>query len=143
MKARLVVLILISLSVVSCPRGKPRHEDFLRQFIASVIDDTDFHRQHLYPDDKTDLAKFRPFMSKDFEIFLADIAFGFGEFYGKGIYEYGLCFASDTPCFVTIEELGGNPKYVSLDVWILRRCDWTLKIPPASTEESVGEPAGP
>ncbi len=137
-------LLVVAISMLSCSPEKPKHEEFLRLFVASVIDDTDFHRQYIEPGDKTDFSEYRVFMSNDYEIFHQDMFdLHWGVLYGRGIYEYGICFASDTPGFVDIAELGGTPKSVSLHVRTLQRCDGSLKVPLASTPKPVGEPAGP
>ncbi len=141
----IVSLLAVAISVLSCSPRKPKHEEFLRQFIASVNDDTDFHRQYVHPEDRTDFAKYRAFMSKDYSIIYHDTNdLHWGVLYGQCQYEYGLCFAGDTRGYVDIAEHDGEPRVVALRVYTQQKCDGSLKVPRTSTPSSVDEPsAGP
>lgn len=84
-------LTLLLVACASCDVGRVEREEFVRAFVHSAFDGTEFHRQHWEAGHEYDVAAMRPRMSPEFEIIRWD-RFGFVP--GFGSYEYYLRFSN-------------------------------------------------
>lgn len=92
--------ICFSLLTYGCIRDRPDLREFAADYVRSVYQDSDFHRQYM-PSAQDDFSASRANMTDEFVITGC-------EYYGSGAYSYGVRFSNGARGIVDIYEKEGR-----------------------------------
>ncbi len=106
---RIWKLLLVAGLVLSGCVTDPQLDGFVREFVASVFENSEFHRTYIVDADDPMLNISRENMTADFEIL------GF-DYFGPGQFEYRVRFSNGASGLVTISLQGDSVKNADLSV---------------------------
>jgi hypothetical protein len=110
MKATMVLAIALALQGCKSP-SEARREQFVREFLASIRQDSQFFRRYVKEDSRLDLilSNVRPRLSADFAVLNR-------EAHGDGSFEYAVRCGTRATCLVFLFENDG--KLIEADVML-------------------------
>ena len=93
-----IACLALAGTLIACTReADTQREEFVKEFVSSVYDDTGMYKRYLVPEHRSEIGELRKRMSKEFRIDRVDRS-------GFGPYEYYIAFENGTTGVVYVSE---------------------------------------